>query len=218
MGGVAVLLELRQRAGVDGVLASVVSSVNLDTGQGAISYVYPVSGVPVRGITQDSPAVIRAGDADGAVIVEFPVRVKLYADIPGDERRGLVDAVLPVPADTRSLALVIDGRVADSRSVGETPPVVNVLVPTLMPDQQLQVELVFDRQPTGLDYAVQVSSDDGRTWLTAGIGLTNSTFTLDGSQFAAASVIQLRVISSTGTSASVATSEPIRISDTHADR
>lgn len=213
------LSEFRQQVGAEGVLASVVSSVNLTTGQGAISYVYPVSGLLVTGISQDSLVVIRAVDADGAVLGEFPVQVKLYADLLRDERRGLVDAVLPVPAGTRSLDLVIDGRVADSRGVGGTPPAVRVIRPVVMPDRQVRVELEFDRELTGgLSYAVQVSSDDGNTWLTAGVGLTDTTFALDRSLFAAAQVLRVRVIASTGTFANVVTSEPFRVTGPDADR
>jgi hypothetical protein len=217
--GSADLPELRQQVGADGVLASVVSSVNLTTGRGTISYVYPVSGLPVTGISQDSPAVLRAVDGSGAVLGEFPVQVKPYADLPGDERRGLIDVVLPVPAGTTSLALVIDGRVADTHSVGGTPPAVRAIRPAVTPDGQLRVEMEFDRELTGrLNYAVQVSADDGRTWLTAGVGLKDTTFTLDRSQFAAARVIRVRVITSAGTSASVVTSEPVRVGDRDADR
>ncbi len=216
--GSAELPELRQ-VGADGVLASVVSSVNLTTGQGAISYVYPVSGLPVTGISPESPAVIRAVDAGGAVLGEFPVQVKPYADLLTDERRGLVDAVLPVPAGTRSLDLVINGRVADSRGVGGTPPAVRVMRPVVTPDRQLRVDLEFDRELTGgLNYAVQVSSDDGRTWLTAGVGLTDTAFVLDRSQFAGAEVIRVRVITSTGTSANVVTSEAFRVTGSDDDR
>jgi hypothetical protein len=206
----------RRQAGVDGTLASVVATVNLTTKSGAIAYVYPVSGLPVSGISPDSTVVIRATRSDGTD--EFPVQVKLSSELaPGDEQRGLADAVLPVRAETQVLALVIAGQVTDSLRIADPPPVARAIQPIITPDRQFRVGLEFDRElKEGHNYAVQISSDDGQTWQTAGVGLTDNSFILDPSQFPDGQEIRTRIITSNGISANVVTSDPFRISNPRA--
>lgn len=203
-----------QHVGVDGILASVVATVNLTAGSGTIAFVYPVSGLPVSGISPESTVVIRATRSD-ETLDEFPVQVKLNSELaPGDEQRGLADAVLPVRAETQALNLVIAGQVADSFRIAGPPPVVRAIQPVIAPDRQLRVGLEFDRElEEGHNYAAQVSSDNGRTWQTAGIGLKDRAFTLDRSQFRDGQEIRTRIITSNGISANVVTSTPFRISN-----
>jgi len=203
-----------QQVGVDGILASVVANVNLTTGSGTIAFVYPVPGLPVSGISPESPVVIRA-TRSAETLDEFPVQVKLNSELaPGDEQRGLADAVLPVPAETRALDLVIAGHVADSFKITNPPPAVRAIQPIIAPDRQLRVGLEFDRElEEGHNYAVQISSDNGQTWQTAGIGLKDRAFTLDRSQFRDGQEIQTRIITSNGISANIVTSAPFRISN-----
>jgi len=52
------LPSVRRQVGAEGVLASVVATVNLTAGTGAISFVYPVTGVPASGTNPDSAVVI----------------------------------------------------------------------------------------------------------------------------------------------------------------
>ncbi len=207
----------RQQAGVDGTLVSVVATVNLTTGSGTIAYVYPVSGLPVSGISADSTVVIRATRSDGT-LDEFPVQVKLSSELaPGDEQRGLADAVLPVRAETQALALVIAGQVTDSFRIADPPPAARAIQPIITPDRQFRVGLEFDRElEEGHNYAVQISSDNGQTWQTVGVGLTDNAFTLDPSQFPDGQEIRTRIITSNGISANVVTSDPFRISNPRA--
>jgi hypothetical protein len=209
------LSAVRLQVGVGGVLASVVSNVNLTTGSGTIAFVYPVTGLPVSGILQESEVVIRAAADDGTMLDEFPVQVKLNSELaPGDERRGLADPVLPLRAATRALHLVIGGQTADSFSVGGTLPAVRAIQPVGQQGRLLQVAVEFERAlEGGQDFAVQVSSDGGQTWQTVAVGLRENVFAVDAGQFGAGKEIQLRVITSNGISANVTTGERFRGSD-----
>jgi hypothetical protein len=209
------LSAVRQQVGVNGILASVVATVNLTTGSGTIAFVYPVSGLPVSGMSREGAVIIRATSSDQTVLDEFPVQVKLNSELaPGDEQRGLADAVLPVRAETQALDLVIAGQVADSFRVAGPPPTVRAIQPIITPDRQFHVGLEFDRElEEGHNYAVQISSDNGQTWQTAGIGLKDKMFTIDRSQYRDGQEIRIRIMTSNGISASVVTSAPFRISN-----
>lgn len=200
---------------MDGVLASVVATVNMTTGSGTIAFVYPVPGLSVSGVSPESPVTIRAIGSDETVLDEFPVQVKLNSELaPGDEQRGLADAVLPVRAETQGLDLLIAGHVADRFRIAGPPPAVRAIQPVVTPDRRLRVALEFDREmEEGHNYAVQISSDNGQTWQTAGIGLKDKAFTIDRSQFRDGQYIQIRTITSNGISANVVTSTPFRISN-----
>ena len=65
----------------------------------------------------------------------------------------------------------------------------------------------------GQTYAVQVTTDRGKTWQTVGVGLRQQPFVLDRGQLQEGQEVQLRVITTNGLSATVVTSEPYRISD-----
>ena len=94
----------------------------MTTGSGTIAFVYPVSGLPVSGISPESTVVIRAIRSD-ETLDEFPVQVKLNSELaPGDEQRGLADTILPVRAETQALDLVIAGQVADSFRIAARRP------------------------------------------------------------------------------------------------
>ena len=56
-------------------------------------------------------------------------------------------------------------------------------------------------------FAVQVSTDHGRTWQTVGVGLKEPSLTLDRSQFTPGQEIYVRVIATNGFTSSVVTSE-----------
>jgi hypothetical protein len=207
------LSPVRQQVGAPGVLASVISNVNLTTGHGTIAFVHPVSRLQASGIRPESDVVIRTRRTDGTALGEFPVQVKLNSELsPGDDQRGLVDAVLPVRAETQAIDLVIKGQVADSFRIAGPPPAVRAIQPIATEGQQLRVGLEFDREmEEGHTYAVQISSDNGQTWQTVGVGLKEKTFTIDRSQFREGQAIQVRIITSNGTSTCVVTSEPFRI-------
>ena len=209
------LTVVRLQAGADGVLVSLVATLNLTGRRGRITFVHPVTNVARSTLEPGGRVVIRTRRDDGAVIDEFPVPVKLDSELsPGDDQTGLVDAVLPVTADARAIELAIDGHIADTFRVTGAPPDVRAIQPVSLEGQNLRVGVEFDR---GLEdthtYAVQVSADHGRSWQTMGVGLREQPFTVDWSQFPEGQELQLRVITTNGLSTSAVIADPFRVSD-----
>jgi hypothetical protein len=206
---------VRRQVGAEGVLASVVATVNLTAGTGAISFVHPVTGVPASGTSPDSAVVIRAAGAGDTVLDEFGVPVRLNSELEaGDEQQGLVSVILPLRPQTRALELVIRGQVADTFQVAGPPPGVRAIQPLATHGRRLQVGVEFERPlEAGHTYAVQVSADGGRTWQTTGVGLTATTATVDTGNLRPGQEIRVRVITTNGTAASETTSDPVRVED-----
>lgn len=209
------LPSVRRQVGAEGVLASVVATVNLTAGTGAISFVHPVAGVPASGTSPDSAVVIRAVGAGDTVLDEFGVPVRLNSELEaGDEQQGLVSVILPLRPQTRALELVIRGQVADTFRVAGPPPGVRAIQPVATHGRRLQVGVEFERPlEAGHTYAVQVSADDGRSWQTTGVGLTAATATVDTGNLRPGQEIRVRVITTNGTAASETTSDPVRVED-----
>src|SRR6266542_858921 len=202
----------RQHAGTEGVLLSVVASVNLTKGRGSIAFVHPVPNLQASGIATKSSVVVRTKGEDDAPLDEFPVTVKLNSELgPEDDRTGLVDVVLPIHTDVRAIELEIEGKVVDTFRVGGGPPAARAVHPVAWegPDRRVAVEFERAMEDTHT-YAVQVSADGGRTWQTIGVGLREPTFTLDRSQYPEGQEVQVRVITSNGLTSAVATSQPFR--------
>lgn len=209
------LPSVRRQVGAEGVLASVVATVNLTAGTGAISFVHPVAGVPASGTSPDSAVVIRAVGAGETVLDEFGVPVRLNSELEaGDEQQGLVSVILPLRPQTRALELVIRGQVADTFRVAGPPPGVRAIQPVATHGRRLQVGVEFERPlEAGHTYAVQVSADGGRSWQTTGVGLTAATATVDTGNLRPGQEIRVRVITTNGTATSETTSDPVRVED-----
>lgn len=209
------LPSVRRQVGAEGVLASVVATVNLTAGTGAISFVHPVAGVPASGTSPDSAVVIRAVGAGETVLDEFGVPVRLNSELEaGDEQQGLVSVILPLRPQTRALELVIRGQVADTFRVAGPPPGVRAIQPVATHGRRLQVGVEFERPlEAGHTYAVQVSADGGRSWQTTGVGLTAATATVDTGNLRPGQEIRVRVITTNGTAVSETTSDPVRVED-----
>ena len=62
-----------------------------------------------------------------------------------------------------------------------------------------------------LTYSVQVSTDEGRTWQTIGVGLKAPSVALDRRQFRKAQEVQVRVVATNGLTSSVVTTDMFRI-------
>lgn len=199
--------------GVDGepVSVSVVATVNLTRRQGRIAFVNPVPNVAASRLERESPVALRVTRGD-AVLAEFPAPVKLSSELsPRDDRTGVVDAVITVLPEATGIELVIDGQVADTFQAGGSPPVARAVQPVAMDGNELRIGLEFDREmEEGHTYAVQISSDNGATWQTVGVGLTDVPFTLDRRQLG--DEVQVRILSTNGFSTAVVTSQPIRVS------
>jgi len=158
---------------VERTLVSVVATMDLTNGQGRFEYVQAVPGSAPTPGDAHSPVVVRARRADGALLSDNPVAVKLNSELgPADARLGLVDAVLSLDGEARGLELVIRGHVVDTFS------------------------------GAAQTYAVQASTDGGRTWQTLAVGLSEPGVDVDPNQFPPGQTVMLRVITTDGFSRS----------------
>ncbi|MEU2032602.1 hypothetical protein [Nocardia amamiensis] len=198
------------RAGVarEESTVSVVANVNLTRGRGRIAFVNPVPNTSPTPPAFESPVVLRLAAADGRTLAEHPVAVKLNSELsPDDDRVGLVDGVVTVGPDVSAIELAIDGDVTDTFRADPTPPVVRAVRAKPVGDR---LELAVDLEHPGREghtLSVQVSSDQGRTWQTVGVGLRQPTAALDRNQFAASKSLLVRVIATNGFVSSVLTSQ-----------
>jgi hypothetical protein len=195
------------------ILVSVVATVNLTRKQGKIEFVHPVPNGRASVLEQDSPVVLRVKRADGISQRDYPVGVKLNSELsPGDDRTGLVDAVIAVDAAARVIELVIAGQVADTFHAGGSPPTVGAVQRAANGGKELKSALALDRTlEENHTYFVQVSTNGGKTWQTVAVGLKEPLFTLDRSQFREGEEVQVRVTATNGFESSVVTSETFRV-------
>ena len=196
------------------VLVSVVATVNMTRREGKIRYVNPIPGGQPSVIDPHSSVVLVGKGPAGEVLHEHPVRVNIYTDRPPEaDREGLVDAIVPVNRAARAIELVMDGKVVDAIRIGGSPPVVGGLQRVSADGAEADLLLALDRPPVddAHTFAVQVSTDRGRTWHTVAVGLREPTFGIDRAQFAKGQELQVRVIATNGLVSAVVTSEPFRV-------
>ena len=107
------------------VLVSVVTTANLTKREGQIQFVNPLKqGTPTLP-SEKTDATLRVKGSRGKVLATYPVEVKLNSELePGQDREGIVDAVVAVSLAARSIELLIGSKVADAYQVGGGPPAV----------------------------------------------------------------------------------------------
>jgi len=212
------LAAVRYDVGMEGVLVSVVANVNLTARRGTIAYVQPVTNHRPLPLPQRSDVAIRTRSDNGEQLDEFPVEAKLDSELqPEEDRTGLVDAILPLHAATRTIELLIGGEVVDTYRAGSPPPAARAVHPVALDGHDLRVGVQFDRAlEDSHTYAVQVSTDRGHTWQTVGVGLKEQTVTVDRRHLADGHEVQVRVISTNGISSQMVTAEPFRLRDPNA--
>jgi hypothetical protein len=180
---------------------SVVATVNLTRHAGEIRYVIPLERRPApKAVGAD--AVLRVTGGDSELLREFPVAVLLDSNIEeGDELTGIVDAVVDVSQSTRAIELVVEGKVVDRYSVGGTAPRMRALR-IESAAEGLRVVGEAD-EAEGTTYAVQVSTNDGRSWQTIAVGLKTPFAEIDRSQFPPGQRVRVRVLATNGLRRSV---------------
>ncbi|WP_248558484.1 hypothetical protein [Paraburkholderia terrae] len=201
---------------VDGqeVLVSIVATVNVTRRQGKIRYVNPVQRGRPSDIEGHSEVVLRAKRIEGEPIREYPLRVDLYSELqPDSDREGLVSAVLPLNPDTRSIELLIAGHVVDVFRVGGSLPEIRRAQRLVANDEkEIRIELELERvMQEGDTYSVQISTDNGRSWQTVGIGLKEPVFSMDRRQFREGVELQVRIIATNGLASSLVATEAFRV-------
>jgi len=195
------------------VLVSVVATVNLTKGLGQIVHVHPVPNAPRTRLPESSPVVLQFKTKQGASVGEYPVEVKLNSELgPGDDRTGLVDAIVRTDAAARVIDLLIRGKIASTFMATARPPALRGVRTVQAGEKELHVAFEADRESQeGETFFAQLSADGGRTWHTVAIGLKDPAFSLDRTQYRPGDVVQIRVAATNGFETSAVTSERIRI-------
>ncbi|MFG2842643.1 hypothetical protein ACGF12_05640 [Kitasatospora sp. NPDC048296] len=210
-------------AGGGGPLISVVGTVDLTTRHGTIRYVNPVQAAaeqPAQAGQADdagpdgkAPVVLRVQQAGGVPPIDFPVTVKLTSDPePGQERTGLVDAVVPIGTNPASVELLVGGQVVDTFRPEDPPPALQGARHSTAGEGKFGLDLDFGAPPmAGHTFATQVSTDGGRNWHTIGVGLKDPAITVDRTQYPAGTEVQVRVISTNGFTSTTSDIESFRV-------
>lgn len=190
---------------------SVVGAVNLTRASGEIRYLMPLE--HARGPrSSGDDALLRARDAAGNVLDEFPVEVRLDSELDvGDDRHGIVDAVIQIDPRTQAIELVVGDQIVDRRVVGGGVRQIRALRVD-SGDRGLHVTGEADEaaSDSGVTYSVQFSTDEGATWQTLSVGRPTPSVDIDETLFAPDEIVQVRVIASDGLDRSVVTTDTFR--------
>ncbi len=209
----------------------VIAAVNMTTSAVSITAVIP-AGTDPTGTDQtagygapDGPdarhLAIRVRDAGGEVLDEWPAafRRSSCAD-PDEDVTGVLDEVVPMPAGTGVVEVLLDGAVADRRDVGGSISASGSLAPGL---EGLDADrtsggglhLVWDvpDAPAGQRYAVQLSDDGGTSWRTVAVDLPAPEVELPGTELASASgeTLTARILATTGLASTVVSTDTVAV-------
>ena len=212
----------------------VVAVVNLTNRSAELAYVTPLPGSPVLPrVPVDSRLALRIQLRDESSRVEPVVFKPNACRHAGEDETGLVDTVVAIEFDAAAIELLLDGEpVATFRAGGEpgTAQDLRVERPETgaaagdAPGTNGQGPILTWTNPSGADgggradgteprYAVQASTDFGQTWTTLAVGTTDTSVSLDPDQFAEADRVRFRVLTSTGFSQTLATTEDLPAQD-----
>jgi hypothetical protein len=197
------------------ITVSVVATVNLTRRTGKIRYVIPLERPRSREQAGED-ARLRVKGPEGQALAEIQVAVRLDSDLlPGDDRQGIVDAIIGVDPTARAIELVVEDQMVDTYRLGGPLPSVRALRANIGPKA---IGIAADADETEGTYSVQVSTDAGRTWQTVGIGLKTPSLELDRSQFKPGQEVHVRVIATNGLQRSVITTDTFKISGVTQER
>jgi hypothetical protein len=200
---------------VGGDFITIVGTADITQRTGAIRFVHRVQQAKVRPADRASPVRLRLIDRAGRTIEEVPVPFLPSTDQrPGEDVRGVVDAVIPANAELKAVELLVAGNVAARYEAPETAHLQSTEIRTSVtrtPAQavpagagrRLQLEWGPPRAaaavaPGEIRYDVQASRDGGRTWEVLANGVPNPSADVDLSGFANVREIELRVIANEG--------------------
>lgn len=197
----------------ESIMISVVATANLTARLGQIRYVNPLERATASAPPKEPAATLRVKGSDGRLLGDHPVEVKLNSELsPEDDRVGIVDAVIAVSAEARTIELLFDDRVADTFAVGGALPAVRELRVADSGEEGVLLTMDLDAPiESHQSYAVQVSTDDGHSWQTIGVGLKEPSVALDRSWFADGQEVQVRVLATNGLISSVIATETLRM-------
>ena len=197
---------------VTGQFLSVVGTVNLTAETGSIDFVNPVP----RGFMSDEPvsgATIRLLNEQGEEIGRRDVPILLSSEQHhGEDRMGVIDALVPADPMTRSLVLELDGREIARRTVAgeESIPQSMISVAGVAGTATISVTLEdgfttfllegaqISSLDSNFDYKFEISTDGGDTWQVIALGLKTPIAGVDLSGLDAGETIQVRAAVNTG--------------------
>jgi hypothetical protein len=152
--------------------------------------------------------------------------------LPGEDETGLVDTVVEVDPGATAVELLLDGDPVATFEAGGAPGAaenlrveragaaaaaegvrgVTVEGPVLSWQDAGGAAAAGAGAP-GVRYAVQASTDHGRTWTTLAVGATDTSLPLDPEQFADAEQVRFRVLATNGFSQTVTTTDDLPVED-----
>ena len=168
--------------------------------------------------TRGPSLALRLYTRGGRAAQEFPVT--FIADAcrdAGDDETGVIDALLPPARNATRLELVLNGSVVDTFVAGSTGAVRDIRQAPRALRRRAGAE-AEDADPVltwrtaaagarsrggaagapGPTYTVQISTDDGRTWQTAGFALREPQVTIDRQMIGEAETVRVRVTATNG--------------------
>jgi hypothetical protein len=206
--------DLRESLGVElreGGFVNVVAMVNATATTGSISYVNRVSRalVPSGSTNAAAPmeAEVRAVDANGRVLFSQPAQIRFDSDKePSEDKTGIIDIAVPVPAGVTAVEVLLSGRVVDHREVGGSLPAPVGGARALEISSTSEAggrELVLDwgaaarTASASVTYIVLASTNNGVSWQTIAVGLREPKLRIDANQFGVGR-LTVRVIATNG--------------------
>lgn len=176
---------------------NVVGTVDLTDRAGTIDFVQPLTAVDFPA-GQSTDVAIRLLDAQGATVAELPARVKLDTCINADEHLGgVVDTFVPHDDGISTIQLQIDGEVVATYTAATG----------ILDDGAGPLEA---SESTSVRYSVQVSPDQGATWQTVAVGLTDpETYNVGRSDFPSTPTLRRRVLETEGFHSRIVSDEQI---------
>ena len=218
---------------VNGNPVHVSAVVNLTDRSAQIAYVTPLPGpFPQQPAPVDDRLALRVQLADGSTRTAPVVFKPDVCGQPEDDETGLVDTVADVDPGAVGLELLLDGEPIAAFQPGGAPGAAENLrvdaAATAGPEPAGGPPsghvLSWDDPGTGTAgaaapgagagaprYAVQASTDQGRTWTTLAVGAAERSLPLDPEQFADAEQVRFRVLTTNGFAQTVATTSDMAV-------
>ena len=186
-----------------GDLLSVVATINLTKATGTIKFVNRVQRGFDLPMAPGSEIEIVLLNSAGRMLKKYPVALKRDTDIPANEdQTGLVDTVVPFVNGSAEVRVLLFGDIVDSRKVSASAGGARALRGTGIVDvkagpgkaQEYSWQAMGGE---GTTYTLQLSSDNGKTWQTVAIGLTEPRYSLDPNDVGTTATM-LRVLANDG--------------------
>ena len=162
----------------EGPFVNIVATVNLTKNTGKILYANHVQKALVRTVVIERRAILRALGQKDKVLGEYPVWLRLDSDTrSGEDQMALIDEPIPALQHTAAIELLLNGKLLDRLLVPKKVPAVHDLKVVEFRERIAVLQWKASHADhKRLTYLVQSSSDGGKTWTTAAIGLLEPRF------------------------------------------